>query len=200
MRSCYLPSTGTGLMSIYIYRIVVVQSLSCVWFFATLWTEAHQAVLSFTVSQSLFKLMSIEMRWDAIQSSHPLLPPSPPALNLCQQLDLFQCRLFASGGQSIGTLTSASALPVNIQSWFPLGLTDLISLKTLDIIFKTNKDSFERWSKENRIVRDLRTQGLLCVEFRRFSLSLIFSAGSWRSYQSRNAMSTKNNLRKIHSF
>ena len=37
-------------------------------------------------------------------------------------------RLFASGGQSIGASTSASVLPVNIQGWFPLGLTGLISL------------------------------------------------------------------------
>ena len=37
-------------------------------------------------------------------------------------------QLFASGGQSIGALASASVLPVNIQSWFPLGLTGLISL------------------------------------------------------------------------
>ena len=36
--------------------------------------------------------------------------------------------LFASGGQSIGTSASASVLPVNIQDWFPLGLTGLISL------------------------------------------------------------------------
>ena len=35
-------------------------------------------------------------------------------------------RLFISGGQSIGA--SASVLPMNIQSWFPLGLTGLISL------------------------------------------------------------------------
>ena len=34
-------------------------------------------------------------------------------------------QLFTSGGQSIGT--SVSVLPVNIQSWFPLGLTDLTS-------------------------------------------------------------------------
>ena len=34
--------------------------------------------------------------------------------------------LFTSGGQSIGA--SASVLPVNIQGWFPLGLTGLISL------------------------------------------------------------------------
>ena len=37
-------------------------------------------------------------------------------------------QLFASGGQSIGALASASVLPMNIQGWFPLGLTGLISL------------------------------------------------------------------------
>ena len=37
-------------------------------------------------------------------------------------------RLFTSGGQSIGTSASASVLPVNIQGWFPLGLTGWISL------------------------------------------------------------------------
>ena len=37
-------------------------------------------------------------------------------------------RLFTSGGQSIGA--SASVLPMNIQGWFPLGLTGLISLQS----------------------------------------------------------------------
>ena len=40
--------------------------------------------------------------------------------------------LFASGGQSIGPTTSVSALPVNIQDWFPLGLTGLISYSPRD--------------------------------------------------------------------
>ena len=46
-------------------------------------------------------------------------------------------RLFASGGQSIGA--SASVLPMNIQSWFPLGLTSLISLlsKGLSRVFSS---------------------------------------------------------------
>ena len=39
-------------------------------------------------------------------------------------------QLFASGGQSIEASASASVLPMNIQSWFPLGLTDLISLQS----------------------------------------------------------------------
>ena len=37
-------------------------------------------------------------------------------------------QLFPSGGQSIGASPSASALPVNLQHWFPLRLTGLISL------------------------------------------------------------------------
>ena len=39
-------------------------------------------------------------------------------------------RLFASGGQRIGTSASASVLPINIQGWFSLGLTGLIFLKS----------------------------------------------------------------------
>ena len=40
----------------------------------------------------------------------------------------FSMNKFSSGGQSIGVSVSASALPMNIQDWFPLGLTGLISL------------------------------------------------------------------------
>ena len=42
--------------------------------------------------------------------------------------------LFSSGGQSIGSSTSASVLPMNIQSWFPLGLTGLISLQSKGLL------------------------------------------------------------------
>ena len=41
--------------------LFIVQSLSCVWLFATPWTVARQASLSITNSQSLFKLMSIKL-------------------------------------------------------------------------------------------------------------------------------------------
>ena len=50
--------------------MIVVQSLSHVWLFVTPWTAAHQASLSFTISQSLLKLMSIE---SVILSSHLIL-------------------------------------------------------------------------------------------------------------------------------
>ena len=43
-------------------------------------------------------------------------------------------RLFASGGRSIGASASATILPMNIQGWFPLGLTDLIFLQSKGLL------------------------------------------------------------------
>ena len=65
-----------------------VQSLSRVWLFVTPWTAACQATRSITNSWSLAKL--IHWVGDAIQPPHPLLCPSPPALNLSQHQGLFQ--------------------------------------------------------------------------------------------------------------
>ena len=50
-------------------------------------------------------------------------------------------QLFASCGQSTGASASASVLPTNIQSWFPLGLTGLISLlsKRLSGVFSSTE-------------------------------------------------------------
>ena len=64
-------------------------SLSCVRLFAIPWTAACQASLSITSSWSLLKTY---VHWvsDAIQPSHPLLSPSPPAFNLSQHQGLFQ--------------------------------------------------------------------------------------------------------------
>ena len=81
----------------------------------------------FPVHHQLPKLAQTHVHWasDSIQPSHPLLPPSPLALNLSQHQGLFpMSQLFESDGQSIGA--SASVHPMNIQGWFPLGLTGLI--------------------------------------------------------------------------
>jgi len=66
--------------------VVGVQSLSHVRFFATPWTAAWQASLSFATSWSLLNLMSTE----SVMPSHPLLPPSPFAFYLSQHQGLFQ--------------------------------------------------------------------------------------------------------------
>ena len=107
----------------------VIQSLSSVQLFATPWTAAHQASLSFTIWQSLLKPMSIE---SMMPSNHLILYHSCLLL-----LSIFpRIRVFSNesglyiSGQSTGASASASVLPMNIQGWFPLGLTGLISLQS----------------------------------------------------------------------
>ena len=114
---------------VWCWSFVVIQSLSCVWHFATPWTAARQASLSSTISQSLLKLMFIE---SVMPSNH---------LTFCHHLLALHSAfpesgyfpkswLFASGRQSIGASASASVFSVNIQHWFPLELTGLISLQS----------------------------------------------------------------------
>ena len=81
--------------------------------------------LSFTVSWSLLKFMSIE----SVMPANNLILCCP--FSFCPQSfpasgSFSISQLFLSGGKSIGA--SALVLPMNIQSWFPLGLTGLISL------------------------------------------------------------------------
>ena len=99
-------------------------------------TAARQAPLSFTISWSLLRFTSITL----VMLSNHLILCCP--LLLCLQsfsaLRSFPMNwLFALGGQNIGG--SASVLPMNIQHWFPLGLTGLISLlsKGLSRIFSS---------------------------------------------------------------
>ena len=73
---------------------------------------------------------------DAIQPSHPLSSPSPPAPNPSQQSGSFpMSQLFALGGQSIGVSALASVLPMNTQDWSPLEWTGWISLQYRHLIF-----------------------------------------------------------------
>ena len=99
------------------------------------------STLGFPVLHYLPEFAQTHVHWvsDACQPSHPLLPSSPPALSLSQHESFPMSQLFASGSQSIGTSASASDLPVNIQCWFPLGLTGLISLlsKELSRVFSS---------------------------------------------------------------
>ena len=100
-----------------------------VWLFGTPWTAAHQASLSITNSCSLLKLKSIKL---VMPSNHFLL--CCPSLLLPQSFPASGSfpvsQLFPSGDQRIGASASASVLLMNIQGWFPLGLTGLISLQS----------------------------------------------------------------------
>ena len=113
------------------WRVVGVQLFSHVRLFVTPWAEAHQAFLSFTISWSFLKLMSTEL---IMPSNH---------LILCHPL-LLLCSIFPS----IRVSSSESALCIrwwkywsfsfsinlsmNIEDWFPLGLTTLISWLSRD--------------------------------------------------------------------
>ena len=67
---------------------IVVQLLSCVWLFATQWTAARCfPVLRYLLA---FAQAHVCRVGDAIQPSHPLLTPFPPAFNLSQHQGLFQ--------------------------------------------------------------------------------------------------------------
>ena len=112
------------------FVVVVVQMLSHVRLFATLWTAAHQASLFFTISWSLLKLMSFE---SVMPSNHLilccsllLLPSIFPSIRVFSNESAIHIRW-----PSIGASASASVLTMNIQDWFPLELTSLISLNGL---------------------------------------------------------------------
>ena len=117
--------------------VLCVQLLSHVWLFTTLWNEACQAPLSSTISHTLLKFMSIE----SVKLSNHLIfcHLFPFCLQSFLASGFFQSQLFTSGGQSIRASAWASAFPMNIQDWFPVGLTGLISLqsKGLSIVFSS---------------------------------------------------------------
>ena len=95
----------------------------------TPWTAARQVFLSITNFWSLLKLMSIKsvMPSNHLILCHPLLLlPSIFPSNRSFPVNQF----FMSGGQSFGVSASASVFPMNIQDWFPIGLTGWISLQS----------------------------------------------------------------------
>ena len=96
----------------------VTQSYSTLW---DPWTAAHQASLSFTISQSLLKRMSIESMMPSNHHilCHPLLllPSVFPSIRVFSNESVLCIRW-----PNIGASASASGLRLNIQDWFPFGL------------------------------------------------------------------------------
>ena len=106
---CNMPLTHLRMLSIwplhilhnyrvFLQQVVVVLSLSPVWLFMILWTAVHQASLFCTISQSLLKLMSIELL------THPTISFSVAPFSSYPQFfpesgSFPVSRIFASGGQ-----------------------------------------------------------------------------------------------------
>jgi len=98
--------------------------------FVTPWMAACLASLTFTVFQSLLKLMSIE---SVMPSNHLIL--CRPLLSCLQSSPASgSFPIVVSSHQVAKVLrASVSGLPMNIQDWFPLGLTGLISLQSEEL-------------------------------------------------------------------
>ena len=105
---------------------VVVQSLSCVWLFVTPWTAAHQASLSFTISQSLLKFTSFEL---VMPSKHLilccpflLLPSILPSIRVFSNELALHIRWPKYWSFSIRPSTEYSGLISFRTNWFDLAV------------------------------------------------------------------------------
>ena len=107
----------------------------------SLWSHGQQHVRPPCPSPSLrICSNSGPLSW----SCHPTISSFVTAFSSCHQSSpksgsFSMSQPFASGGQSIGVSASASVLPINIQDWFPLGLTgfDLLAVQgTLKSLFQ----------------------------------------------------------------
>ena len=113
-------------MCVYIYIYLVIQSLSHVWFFATPWTAACQASLSFTISWSLLKLMSIELMMPSkhliLCCSFLLLPSIFPSLRVFSNESVLHIRWpkYWTFSFSISTSSEYSGLISFRMDWLDL--------------------------------------------------------------------------------
>ena len=124
---------------------VDVQSLSHVQIFATPWTAAHQASLSFTISWRLIKFMSIDlvMLSNYLILCHPLLllPSIFPSIRISFNESTLHIKW-----PKYWSLSFSISPPMNTQGWFPLELTGLVSLLSSLLQHHNSKASILRSS------------------------------------------------------
>ena len=105
-----------------------VQSLSCL----TLCDPMNRSMPGLPVHHQLLEFIQTHVHRvsDAIQPSHPLSSPSPPAPNPSQHQSFPMSQFFTWGGQSTGVSALASFLPKKSQGWSPSEWTGWISLQS----------------------------------------------------------------------
>ena len=110
------------------FRFSLAQFSSVTQSCPTLCDPMNRSMPGLPVHHKLPEFTQIHVHWvsDAIQPSHPLSSPSPPAPNPSFPMS----QLFAWGGQSTRVSASASVLPMSTQDWSPLGWTGWISLQS----------------------------------------------------------------------
>ena len=149
------------------------------------WTAAHQAFPCHSLSLRVCS-NSYPLSWWC----HPTISSSVTLFFSCPQsfpeLGSFPMSwLFPSGGQSIGSLTSASVHSMNIQSWFPLGWTSWISLlsKEFSRVFSSTtipkhqlfSAQLSLWTNSNLYMTNGKTTVLTIQTFTGKVISLLFT-------------------------
>ena len=90
----------------------------------------------FPVHYQLLEFAHTHVHWvgDAIQPSCPVVPFSSCLQSFPASRSFPESQFFTSDGQSTWASASASVFPMNIQDWFPLELTGLISLRSKELL------------------------------------------------------------------
>ena len=116
---------------LWLLTFVVVQLLSRVW----LCDPMDCSIPGFPVLHFLPEFPQTHIHWvsDAIQPSHPLSPTSPSALSLSHIRVFSKESALGIRWPKFWSFSFRSVLPVNIQGWFPLGLTGVISLLSREL-------------------------------------------------------------------
>ena len=106
------------IISLGLFKVTSVQFSSVAQLCPTLCGSVDCSTPGVPVHHQLPEFIQTRVRWvsDAIQPSHPLSPPSPASFPASGSFPMSW--LFASGGQSIGALVSASVLPMNKMTIF----------------------------------------------------------------------------------
>ena len=110
-----------------------VQSLSCVWLFATPWTAAPRLPCPSATPRACANSCPLS-RWCHPAISSSVVPFSSHLQSFPAPRSFQMSQFSASGGQRIGVSASASVLPMNIQDWFPWGWTGWISLQSKGLL------------------------------------------------------------------
>ena len=121
-----------------------------------------------------YPLLSPRARSNSHPSSrwcHPIISSSVLPFSSCFQSfpapeSSPMSQFFASGGQILGVSASSSVLPMNIQDWFPLGLTDWISLQSKELLQREVLQLFSKlFSKESSPTPQFKSIDSLVLRF-----------------------------------
>ena len=96
----------------------------------TLCDPMNRSMPGLPVHHQLLEFTQTHVHWVGDAISSPVVPFSSHLQSFPASGSFQMSQFFASGGQSIGVSASISVLPMNIQDWFPLGLTGWISLQS----------------------------------------------------------------------